>query len=555
MKAGNIEDLFQLKKAGLRSLYPQIPRVDVGMATCGRARGANKIVEVLASERERKGVEVTIGHTGCLGLCGFEPMVHLTMPERPIVLYRNMTLHKSRQLIKDLKEQIIRPEWALCKISNHSFTQTDDRGYAEIPVSSELPIFKDQHRLALEHCGMINPLSIEEYVARGGYYTLFKALNTMTSEQVIEEVMLSDIKGRGGAGFNTGTKWFTASKKKAEQKFVICNADEGDPGAFKDRVLLESNPFRILEAMAIAGYAIGSWEGFIYLRYEYPHTLKILQDAIQAARDYGFIGNNLLRTGFNFTVSIIRGSGSYVCGEETALMDSVEGKIGDPRLRPPFPVERGLWNRPTIVNNVETFSNIPSIVQKGGTWYAEMGTAQSKGTKILSVTGHIKYPGLYEVPMGTPLRKVIFDMAGGPLQGKRLKAIQVGSPFGKLLPAHQWDVPLSIESLKGLGSMLGSGVLIAIDDSHSITNVIARLVDFFKKESCGKCVPCREGVFQLSDMVRRFQTGPVTEEEQLLLGDLAETMRGFSLCGMGAGAAGPAQMALRDFPEEFGRAA
>ena len=462
-----------------------------------------------------------------------------------------MTLEKIERIIRDIGQKRIAKEGLLCTIEDPSLFGAPNPELNEIPGFREVSPFKDQQRLLLENCGIINPLSVSEYVAMGGYSALYKALYQMDPEGVVEEVVQSGLRGRGGAWFPTGVKWDMARKTPNEEKFVICNADEGDPGAYKDRTIMEGNPFKFFEGIVIAGYAIGSHQGLIYLREEYPHTYEFLNDAIYIARRYGLLGKNILGSGFNFTLNIVRGGGSYVCGEETALMDSLEGDVGDPRLRPPFPIEKGLWESPTIVNNVETLSNIPSIIQNGGKWYASIGTEKAKGTKVLSVVGKVKHPGLYEVPLGTNLKKVVFDMAGGPPDGKIIKAIQVGSPFGNFLPADRLDLTLDPESLTKMGSMIGSGVIVVLDQDSCLVDILRHILNFFVEESCGKCVPCREGIFRIEEQMSKIYNGNATLEDLDLITELGETARDFSLCALGSGASAPILNGIKDFKKDF----
>ena len=385
----------------------------------------------------------------------------------------------------------------------------------------------------------------------GGCYALYKALYQMSPEEVLEEVKGSGLRGRGGAWFPTGLKWDLARKAIGEEKFVICNADEGDPGAYKDRTILEGNPFKLFEGLVLAGYAIGSHQGIIYLREEYPYTYDLLNRAIDIGKRYGLLGRNILGSGFNFTVRIVRGGGSYVCGEETALMDSLEGEVGDPRLRPPFPIERGLWKSPTIVNNVETLSNIPVIIEHGGDWYAGIGTEKAKGTKILSVVGKIKQPGLYEVPLGTNLKQVIFDLAGGPVEGSQIKAVQVGSPFGNFIPGDRLDLSLDPETLRDMDSMIGSGVVVILDQSSCLVETLQHILSFFVDESCGKCVPCRDGVYQMKEILKDIAEGRATSNDLDTLSDLGAMIKDFALCGLGGGAPPLILNGIRDFEKDF----
>jgi len=374
----------------------------------------------------------------------------------------------------------------------------------------------------------------------------------MTREDILFELKDSKLKGRGGAGFPTSTKWMLTAAAKSEEKFLVCNADEGEPGTFKDRVLLMEFPELVFDGMVVGGYTIGAQKGIVYLRGEYEYLLKPLEDYLEVMRKDNLLGKNILgKEDFNFDIEIFLGSGAYVCGEETALMDSLEGEVGDPRLRPPFPIEKGLWERPTIVNNVETLSNVPFIIQNGGKGYANIGTEKAKGTKILSVVGNVRHPGLYEVPLGTNLKQVVYEMAGGPFNGKSIKAVQVGSPFGTFIPADKLDVTLDPEALREMGSMIGSGVIVALDQDTCIVDILHHLLTFFVEESCGKCVPCREGVSRMEELMIEIYNGRATMKDLNILNELGETARDFSLCAVGGGAPAPILNGIKDFKKDF----
>lgn len=551
MKIKSMKDLNKIKDAGLKSLFPKQPKISISMSTCGNALGSDILYHKLLKEKEKQNLKISVGQLGCSGFCDLEPMAVLRRQDKPPLLYTRMTLKGVRQIIKDVQQNKISKEGLFCTIKNGSVSGQPDQELKDIPDYKEVSPFKDQQRLLLGNCGLINPLSVQEYVAMGGYFALYKALYQMRSEEVLEEVLQSGLRGRGGAWFPTGVKWDMARKTPNEEKFVICNADEGDPGAYKDRTIMEGNPFKLFEGIVLAGYAIGSHQGLIYLREEYPQTFEFLNDAIYIAKRYGLLGKNILGSGFNFTLKVIRGGGSYVCGEETALMDSLEGDVGDPRLRPPFPIEKGLWERPTIVNNVETLSNVPLIVQNGGKWYADIGTEKAKGTKILSVVGKVKRPGLYEVPLGTNLKKVVFDMAGGPPDGKIIKAVQVGSPFGNFIPDDRLDLSLDPETLIKMGSMIGSGVIVALSQDACLVDILVHLLNFFVEESCGKCVPCREGLFRIEELMTKIYNGKGTLKDLDLITELGETARDFSLCALGGGASSPVLNGIKDFRKDF----
>ncbi len=551
MKIQNIWDLNKLEERGIRSLTPKRPKISIGVSTCGLSLGADNIFESMNREKEKHGLKISIGQTGCSGFCDLEPMAIVRMPDKSPLLYTQMTEKKIKRMIQDIKRKEITKEGLLCKIGGPSLSNGPDPFLNEIPDYQEVSPFKDQQRLLLGNCGVIDPLSVPEYVAMGGYSALYKALYQMSPGEVVEEVLRSGLRGRGGAWFPTGLKWDMARKTTAEEKFVICNADEGDPGAYKDRTIMEGNPFKLFEGIVLAGYAIGSHLGLIYLREEYPHTYQFLNKAIDIAKRYGLLGRNVLGSNFNFTLKVIRGGGSYVCGEETALMDSLEGELGDPRLRPPFPIERGLWAQPTIVNNVETLANVPLIIDHGGEWYAGIGTEKAKGTKIFSVIGQVNQPGLYEVPLGTNLEDVIFKLAGGPLNGAQIKAVQVGSPFGSFLPREKLDISLDPDTLRDMGSMIGSGVIVVLDQDTCLVDTLLHTLSFFVDESCGKCAPCREGVFQMKEIMRDIYEGRASMKDLTDLIDLGEMIKDFALCALGGGAPMIILNGIKDFRKNF----
>ena len=551
MKIKNVKDLDKVKDIGNKSLFSKGPQIRISMSTCGLALGADDLFQKITKEKEKTGIRISLHQTGCSGFCNLEPMATVRMPGKPALLYTQVTVEKVEQIIRDIQKKKISKKGLFCTIGSDSLASKPDPVLNDIPDYQDASPFKGQHRMLLGNCGIIDPLSVSEYVAMTGYSALFKALYQMRPEEIIKEVVESGLRGRGGAWFPTGFKWDMASKSSGDEKFVICNADEGDPGAYKDRTIMEGNPFKLFEGIVLAGYAIGSHHGIIYLREEYHHTFGFLNTAIEIAKRYGLLGKNILGSGFNFSLNIVRGGGSYVCGEETALMDSLEGEVGDPRLRPPFPIEKGLWARPTIVNNVETLSNVPIIIQNGGKWYKNIGTEKAKGTKILSVVGNVKHPGLYEVPLGTNLKQVIFEMAGGPVSGKSIKAVQVGSPFGTFIPADKLDISLDPEALKEIGSMIGSGVIVALDENACIVDILHHLLTFFVEESCGKCVPCREGVSRMEELMMEIYNGRAGMKELDILNELGETARDFSLCALGGGAPAPILNGIKDFKKDF----
>ncbi|OFY87334.1 MAG: NADH dehydrogenase [Bacteroidetes bacterium RIFCSPLOWO2_12_FULL_35_15] len=503
------------------------------------ASGSMKIKDAFVSQLANSKLNETIDimETGCLGPCAIGPVV---------VIGKDDTFYQKvrAQDVKDIVEQHLIAGIVVEKLLH----PVDEQ---KISKKSELPFFKNQDKQVLRNCGKINPTKISDYIAAGGYQALSKVLSSMTSEQAVQEVTVSGLRGRGGAGFPTGTKWSFARKSQDKEKYILCNADEGDPGAFMDRSILEGDPHSIIEGMAIGAYAIGSSIGYVYVRAEYPLAIERLQIAIDQAQEFGLIGNNILGTGFNFDLEIRKGSGAFVCGEETALITSIEGNRGEPRPRPPFPAEKGLWNKPTVLNNVETFSNIPLLITKGGAQFAETGTEKSKGTKIFALAGTIKISGLVEVPVGTPLRKLVYDIGGGISTNKKYKAAQIGGPSGGCIPAEHLDVPLDYESLNKLGAIMGSGGLIVMDESSCMVDVARFFLEFVQDESCGKCVPCREGTARMKQIVDRICEGKGEMKDIEELEKLAATVTNASLCGLGQTAPNPVLSTLRHFREEY----
>jgi NADH:ubiquinone oxidoreductase subunit F (NADH-binding)/(2Fe-2S) ferredoxin/NAD-dependent dihydropyrimidine dehydrogenase PreA subunit len=421
----------------------------------------------------------------------------------------------------------------------------------KVPHYGDLPFYQKQKRVVLQNCGYINPERIEEYIARGGYSALAKVLGEMTPEEVIAEVKKSGLRGRGGAGFPTGLKWEFCRKAAGEPKYVVCNGDEGDPGAFMDRSIMEGDPHRVLEGMIIGAYAIGASEGYIYVRAEYPLAVKRLRIAMKQAEELGLLGDNILGSSFSFRIHIKEGAGAFVCGEETALMASIMGQRGMPRPRPPFPANQGLWDKPTNINNVETWANIPDIILKGGDWFASMGTEKSKGTKVFALTGKVRNTGLVEVPMGITLREIIFDIGGGIPGGKKFKAVQIGGPSGGCLPESQLDLPVDYESLTGAGAIMGSGGLVVMDEDTCIVDVARFFLNFTRSESCGKCTPCREGIKRMLEILDRIVGGEGKMEDLDLLERTALVVKQSALCGLGQTAPNPILSTLRYFRDEY----
>ncbi len=505
--------------------------------------GSTKLRETLEAELAAKGIadEIKIVTTGCFGLCALGPIM-IVYPEG--TFYSMVTPEQ----IPEIVEGHLIGGTPVEKYQFHNTT-----GNHEIVNSLfDMNFYKKQQRIALQNCGLVDPENIDEYLARDGYRALAKALTEMTPDSVIQEVLDSGIRGRGGAGFPTGLKWkFACANRGQVKKYVCCNADEGDPGAFMDRSILEGDPHAVLEAMAIAGYAIGSDEGYIYVRAEYPIAIDRLNIAIEQAHERGVLGENIFGTGFNFDVKLRFGAGAFVCGEETALMTSIEGNRGEPRPRPPFPAVKGLFAQPTILNNVETYANIPQIILKGAQWFNTLGTEKSKGTKVFAVGGKIVNTGLVEVPMGTTLREVVEDIGGGIPNGKKFKAAQTGGPSGGCIPPEHLDVPIDYDNLIAIGSMMGSGGLIVMDEDTCMVDIARFFLDFTVDESCGKCTPCRVGTKRMLEILDKIIAGNGTLEDIDRLEELAEYIKSASLCGLGQTAPNPVISTLRYFRDEY----
>ena len=509
--------------------------------------GSAALHDKLADELKAKGLdeEIKIVMTGCFGLCALGPIM-IVYPEG--TFYSRVTVDDIPEIVEEhlLKGRIVER-----LVYNEGAKTADADDEAKAASLSETAFYKKQKRVALRNCGVINPENIEEYIAMDGYFALAKVLKEMTPEEVIQTITDSGLRGRGGGGFPTGRKWLFARGSKSDKKYVVCNADEGDPGAFMDRSVLEGDPHAVLEAMAIAGYAIGADEGWIYVRAEYPIAVKRLNIAIEQAREYGLLGKNIFDTGFNFDIHIRLGAGAFVCGEETALLTSIEGNRGEPHPRPPFPAVKGLWGQPTIVNNVETYANIAQIILKGADWFASMGTETSKGTKVFALGGKIKNTGLVEIPMGTTLREIVEEIGGGVPNGKKFKAAQTGGPSGGCLPASLIDTPIDYENLIKAGSMMGSGGLIVMDEDTCMVDLAKFFLEFTVDESCGKCAPCRIGTVRLHEILEKITSGNGEMEDLDKLEELANFIKSASLCGLGQTAPNPVLSTLRFFRDEY----
>ena len=507
--------------------------------------GSAEIQEALHREIAAQGLEdeIKVVQTGCFGLCALGPIM-IVYPEG--VFYSKVTADDVPEIVE---EHFLKGRPVERLIYKEEENETEEQILNS--SLSNTQFYKKQLRVALRNCGVINPENIDEYIAMDGYFALAKVLKEMTPEDVIKTILDSGLRGRGGGGFPTGRKWQFARNSVSDKKYVVCNADEGDPGAFMDRSVLEGDPHAVLEAMAIAGYAIGADEGWIYIRAEYPIAVARLKIAIKQAREYGVLGNDIFGTGFNFDIHIRLGAGAFVCGEETALLTSIEGNRGMPRSRPPFPAIKGLWGKPTIINNVETYANIAQIILKGPEWFASMGTEKSKGTKVFALGGKIHNTGLVEIPMGTTLREIVEDIGGGVPNGKKFKAAQTGGPSGGCIPASLIDTPIDYDNLTAIGSMMGSGGLIVMDEDTCMVDLAKFFLEFTVDESCGKCSPCRIGTRRMLEILTRITEGNGTLEDLDELEEIAATLKTNSLCALGQTAANPVLSTIKHFRDEY----
>ena len=528
----NLDDLAD-KAEEFRAAESAIDHeVRVCMAASCQSSGARPVLDALVEACGDGGGTCKVKGVGCMGLCSAGPLVSVADRGADLVdtvLYRDVTPEDAGEIMGSVGGTPLE----------------------RLRLPTDQPFFARQQRVVLENSGIIDPDSFRGYVAVGGYSALVQALSEMTPTDVLREVTASGLRGRGGGGYPTGLKWSTVAKMPAEQKFVICNADEGDPGAFMDRAILESDPHRVLEGMAIAAYAIGANKGYVYVRAEYPLAVERLKTAIRKAKRSGFLGNQIAETQFSFEVEIRLGAGAFVCGEETALMASIEGLRGQPRPRPPYPAEAGLWGHPTLINNVETFANIAPIVREGGDWFASIGTERSKGTKVFALAGTIVNTGLIEVPMGTTLRDIIFAIGGGIPDDRSFKAVQTGGPSGGCIPEAHLDVAVDYDSLKTLGTMMGSGGMIVMDETSDMVDVARYFMEFCMTESCGKCIPCRTGTQQMHGLLDRIARSEGSRRDLALLEELCEVVQATSLCGLGQTAPNPVLSTLRHFRDEY----
>ena len=553
-------DLREMARIGMSSLESSKPQIIFGLGTCGIAAGGSKLVDFTRQYTgywQETGIQAQIVTVGCIGMCHAEPLVDIKLPGKPRVSYSNVDTNKMKRIID---EHLIqgRPvkEYAMGQLCEDLSVCEHGRleyswHYEDIPNLKDLPFLSKQVRIVLRNCGVINPESIEEYIARGGYRSAYKTLVDLKPQGVIDEVKKSGLRGRGGAGFSTGQKWQFAKDAPGDQKYIICNADEGDPGAYMDRAVLESDPHSVIEGMIIGGYAIGASIGILYVRAEYPLAIKRLEKAILQAREFNILGDNILDSDFSFDLRIMEGAGAFVCGEETALIASIEGKRGEPRPRPPFPANSGLFGKPTNVNNVETWANIPMVFEKGARWFNSMGTERSKATKVFSLVGKIERAGLVEIPMGTRMKDIIYEIGGGMQNGRAFKAVQTGGPSGGCIPAEHLDVAVDYENLNELGSIIGSGGMVAMDEDTCMVDIARYFLEFCVEESCGQCVPCRMGTRRMLEVLERICQGGGRMNDIQLLERLSVQIRDGSLCALGGTAPNPVLTTLKYFRHEY----
>jgi len=558
MKIESAKDLEVISENYSKKLYyPEAVKVNVGIASCGIAAGAQASLEKAAKEFPGNN-GVSINQTGCIGFCEREPLVEIFEKGKPRLLYKNITEDKILDMIQDYREGNFNKKWILGQMQDpRSFLEDDIQNpmagvtpLEEIPFLEDVSFFDKQVKIALRNCGYIDPDSIEEYIARRGYQAFIQALKDMEPKEIIQAVKDSGLRGRGGGGFPTGIKWETCAKHNGE-RYIICNADEGDPGAYMDRSILESDPHSVLEGMLIAARAIGSSQGFFYVRNEYPLAVKRLVTAVKNAKKYGLLGENIAGSDFSFDVKISTGAGAFVCGESTALMASLEGKVGRPRAKYIHTVEKGFRENPSNLNNVETYANVPAILLKGADNYAKMGTKHSKGTKVFSLVGKVKNTGLVEVPMGISLKEIVFDLGGGIPKKKKFKAVQTGGPSGGCIPEQFLGLGVDFDELTKVGSIMGSGGMIVMDQDTCMVDVARYFLDFLKEESCGQCNPCREGITAMLDILTDICKGNGKEGDIELLEELGMMIQKFSLCGLGTSAPNPVLTTILYFRDEY----
>ncbi|MFW5923741.1 MAG: NADH-ubiquinone oxidoreductase-F iron-sulfur binding region domain-containing protein, partial [Planctomycetota bacterium] len=553
-----LNDLEEAAAEGMETIYPDTPCLKVGLGTCGRAAGATQVYEASQEAVANQNAGIRVSGTACVGLCQYEPLVDVYIPGHSRVLYGGISPDDVENLIQAANNAEVCEEKAIARLDEEKNLLTDqnrvlaaDQPLTAVDTFDENKFYGRQRKLALRNCGIIDPSSIKEYIARGGYRALYHALTECQPEEIIRMVTDSGLRGRGGGGFRTGWKWESSAETEADTRYIVCNADEGDPGAYMDRSVVEGDPHSVIEGMMIGARAIGAEEGFVYIRMEYPLARRHLQVAIEQARECGLLGDNIFGTDFNFDIRIARGGGAFVCGESSALMESLEGKVGEPHAKHIHTSESGLWDQPTVLNNVETWANVPLIIEKGADWFSSIGSENSTGTKVFSLVGQVNRTGLVEVPMGITLREVIEDIGGGVPEGKEFKAVQTGGPSGGCIPAEHLDLPVDFDRLSEVGSMMGSGGMVVMDEDSCMVDVARYFLDFLRDESCGKCTPCREGNQRMYEILDKICNGEASEQDLELLEEVAETTRKTSLCDLGKSATNPVLSTIEYFRDEY----
>jgi len=559
VRISTFEEFDEIVNRAAQRYWNKKLSIRIGMATCGLSAGANKVFEAGSESIGPRDDEIAFNRVGCRGYCMVEPMVEVVRPDYHLI-FSNVTPDIMEKIVDSATQNDFSPFEGNGHVwQERESLKTDGTPYltrhgysTEIPELSSTPFYQQQRKIITRNCGYIGPFNIEETFARDGYRGLIKVLNANEPEHVVQTILDSGLRGRGGAGFPTGRKWAMARSAPGDEKYVFVNADEGDPGAFMDRSVLESDPHAVLEGMAIGAFAIGASQGMIYIRGEYPLAVETVENAIEQAREYGLLGNNILGTPFSFDVSIKIGAGAFVCGEETALIASAEGKVGEPSPRPPYPAQQGYMDKPTLINNVKTWAAVPAILDNGAEWFAGIGSNGSKGTAVFCITGSIKNTGLVEIPLGTPLDKIVFEIGGGPeKEGREIKAVQTGGPSGGCLPSGRFDLPVDYEHLSEAGAMMGSGGMIVVDDTTCMVGLAKFFLNFTMDESCGKCTPCREGTRRMHRLLEKITDGDGTDEDIELLEELAVYVKDTSLCGLGMTAPNPVLSTLTYFREEY----
>ena len=554
MRVIDIETLEKVKLKGLRKIFPPFARVTVGLGTCGAGNNAQGVYDSLNKHFSKKKAKVFLAKTGCFGFCAQEPLVTFKIPGKPLLIFSKVDENNARQIADSVLKGNAHRGNALCKIEEWDHITSKlfyGRGYPEIPSWAEVPFFRGQKKIVLRNCGLINPDDIEEYFGVGGYGSLFMALHKLSPEECLSNIKDSGLRGRGGAGFPVWKKWEILKDKVSDKKYIVCNADEGDPGAYMNRNELEGDPHMVIEGMVIAGYITGSHEGIIYCRAEYPLAVERMHNAIAQAKKYGVLGSGIFGSDFEFNLHIVEGAGAFVCGEETALIASIEGKSGRPNIRPPFPAEKGIWDYPTNINNVETWANIPAIMAMGGKEFSLVGIKGNSGTKVFSLVGKIKNTGLVELPLGSSLQTLVFDIGGGTGTNKKIKAVQTGGPSGGCIPTRLFNTSIDYESLTSLGTIMGSGGMVVMDEDNCMVDVARYFTEFTTAESCGKCTPCREGLNQILKMLQDIIAGKASMDILTKARELGSVIKDSALCGLGQTGPNPLLTTLNYFQQEY----